>query len=160
MQIYNDFVILARDVSIDSKDKMLSIFKIIDRFNYPLQPEDFKKFSDETKTKAVMLPAQYVMTSSWSLDKPAKKQLKAVLESKIIDPLGKELGSSRNDVVFAVGSDRVRLNGVVDGIPVTINGKYTVELSIKDTSTNKILSSSSASYQVKVEEDNFAGSKK
>jgi hypothetical protein len=107
-----------------------------------------------------MLPAQYVMTSSWSLDKPAKKQLKAVLESKIIDPLGKELGSSRNDVVFAVGSDRVRLNGVVDGIPVTINGKYTVELSIKDTSTNKILSSSSASYQVKVEEDNFAGSKK
>lgn len=153
MRVYNDFAILARDVSIDSKDKMMSIFKIIDKFNFSLEPDSYKKFIEETREKTANMPAHFVTSSSWSLDKPTKKDIRAIIESKIIDPRGKELGKSRNDVVFAAGLEKVRLNGVVDGLPVTLNGYYKVELRVLDPKTEKVLSSGTVNYQVNVEEN-------
>ena len=153
MRVYNDFVILARDVSVDSQDKMLSIFKIVDKFNFSLDPDNYKKFLEEIKDKTASLPAHFVTSSSWSLDSPTKNDLRAILESKIVDPTGKELGRSRNEMVFIAGSDRVRLNGVIEAVPVTSNGRYKIELSVLDLKTGKILCSGSTSYQVSVDED-------
>jgi len=153
MQVFNDFVILAKDVSVDSKDNMLSIFKIVDKFNFALDSENYNKFVEESKEKAVGMPAQYVMSSSWSLDKITKKNIDAVLVSKLIDPSGKELASSQNDIVFTAGSDRVRLNGAVEGIPVTQNGRYKVEVNVLDKATSKVMCTGSTTYQVSVDEN-------
>ncbi|HEX8762151.1 MAG TPA: hypothetical protein VF733_00135 [Candidatus Saccharimonadales bacterium] len=155
MQVTNDFVILARDVSVDAKDQMLSVFKIIDKFNLPLDPDTYKRFLDETKDKSVTLPAMYVMSSSWRLQEKVKKDTPALLESRIIDPSGKELGKSVNEIVFVAGSDKLRLNGLVEGIPVIRNGRYKVELSILDATTNKKLCSSATTYEVEVVEGKF-----
>lgn len=153
MQFNNDFILLARDVSVDAKDNMLSIFKLIDKFEYKLAPEEYKKFITETKSKVANLPAVYVLSSSWSIDKPASKETKVILETKVIDPSSKELGKSRNDIVFAPGNDKVRLNGNIEGIPVTRSGRYTVEQSLIDPDTNKVLCSNRTAYRVNVEED-------
>jgi hypothetical protein len=152
MQVFNDYIILARDVSTDSRDKMLSIFKIIDKFSFSLDAENYKEFVESTKDGIVEMPSSYFTASSWSLDEAPKKEFRARLESRIIDPLGKELGKSKNDIVFPAGHDRIRLNGKIEGVAVNSNGNYTLEMSVIDPVTEGILGTGSTRYQVLVEE--------
>ena len=152
MQVYNDYVLMARDVSVDSRDNMMSIFKMIDKFNFSLTAEEYKKFTSEVNRENLLFPARFILTSSWSLDKPVNKSVSVILESKIADSSGKELASTSKNAEFTKGTDRVRFNAETEGLPVSGKGRYTIELIMKSADSKKILSSGTASFQVAIEQ--------
>jgi len=153
MQVYNDFVIISRDVSIDANDNMLSIVKIIDRFNFELEAEQFKQFNDAIKRGEVgAFPMNYVVTSSWSLDTPLKKPLNIEVSMRVLDSNGKQLGEIKHEASFAVGTDRLRINAQTDSILVNGSGRYQLEVVLVNKADSKELASNKTNFVVDIKE--------
>lgn len=153
MQVYNDFVIISRDVSIDANDNMLSIVKIIDKFNFELELEQFRQFNEAIKRGEVgAFPMNYVVTSSWSLDTPLKKPSTIEVLMRILDSTGKQLGEMKHETSFAAGTDRLRINAQTDSIVVNGSGRYQLEVVIVNKADNKELASNKTNFVVDIKE--------
>ncbi len=150
MQMHNDFIIISKDSTIDEKDNVMSIFKIIDTFNFELEDEQYQQFETEKAKSIALLPASYIINSSWSVDEKLKKDLPIEVSIEITDPKGKTLGGSKDKAVFPSGNDKLRLNGATNVLPVTGNGKYTMVMTILDSVSGDKLADSTIKYNVNV----------
>jgi hypothetical protein len=132
MQMFNDFVILARDASTDEEEKSLSIFKIIDKFEFSVKSKEFKDAFGVEPTEKVVLPAAFVLCSSWSLENNRKTELSFMLNTTIMSPSGDVLAENKQEVTIPALSNRIRFNVNTQGLPVSGSGRYTIKIEAVD----------------------------
>lgn len=144
MLLTNDFVIIARDVTTDANDSMATIYKIIDNFIFDFRGEDFKKaFGVEVGTNPVLLPASYMLASSWSLDKITDKDYSFTVKASLHDSSDLLLTENSQEVTITKGMDRIRFNMGVQGLPVKESGRYTYKMQAVDSKGKTLASGSS-----------------
>jgi hypothetical protein len=153
MRVYNDFAILARDSSIDADDRMMSLFKIVDKFNVSLPSKSFKQIKEMKDSEVKLLSFPYVIASSWKLDRKVTKDYDAIIKIRLIDPSGTELATSINDVTFNPGNSRIKISGEIQKLGYTVDGEYTNEITFIDKSSNEELCKASIYFEIEVLED-------
>ncbi len=151
MQGRNDFVILAKDISLDQLDSLLSIFKIVDKFNLNLTPEKAEEYKEETEGGVVSIANNYFVVTSWSFEQPLKKEIPIMLVTKVFSPKGEELATSEQESYLESGKDRFRLNIQMQSVITKGLGNHKLEVSILEKNTNKVLAQGMASYTVDIQ---------
>lgn len=119
----NNFVIIARDASIDTNDNMVSIFKMFDQFAFGVNKSELEE-AMKKQVAAVNIPFSCVLCSSWSTDEVVEKNLKLTLEYSILDPEGDVISKGSQGVEIAKGSDTLRFNLNVEGFGYKGDGRY------------------------------------
>jgi hypothetical protein len=132
MNLTNDYVIIAKDASVDANDQMVSINKIIDNLTFGFHKEEFDKAVASSQGKPLAFPIAYSITSSWRSDIKATKNFPFKLNVKLVDPDGVTLSENSQEAVMAEGNNTVRFNINVQGFPVTKPGVYKYILSAID----------------------------
>lgn len=133
MQLSNDFVIISKDVSTDQMDSMVTIFKIIDNFQFTFRKQDFQQAFGVEPGKKVVLPATYSIATSWSLPEKVAKDVPFSLKVTITDPQDIEINSIIQEAAIPKGNDKMRFNLNTQGLAVTSSGRYTVTVEASDS---------------------------
>ena len=144
----NIYLLLARDVSTDSNDKMNSITKIIDRFNIDANKGDLKKQNLIWGESIIVIPASYAIASLWTLSEKIKNESVVKIRLSIIDPSGKNLGGPVQSLKLPAGKDRVSLNFNSQGMPITKEGKYFIKAQLEIS--DKVIGTAEYPYEVEV----------
>lgn len=142
MKISNNLLLLARDVSIDSNDKMMTIIKIIDKFNGNVTTK-----SDEEKPGEVVIPVNFTIVSSWSFDEKTDEPQSIVIKTNIADAEEQDLGGPEQTVDLPAGIQRFNLNFPVQGLKATGSGTYVLSAQVL-SSSNKLIASAQYSFDV------------
>lgn len=138
MKLTNEYVIVARDASIDSSDQMVSIHKIIDNFTFGYRKEEYEKAVAQSAGQPLAFPVNYTVTSCWRADSKATKNFPFKIKIELLDPKGKALNENIQEAVIEKGKDRIRFNVNVQGFPVSEAGLYTYALAAIDDSGKEI----------------------
>lgn len=139
MQLFNDYVLIAKDFSIDQNDNMVSLFKLVDSFTFTFKEDEFKQaFKASPGEKNVLLPVTYIVATSWSSSEKVNKDLTYTITASFISPDGENLTSATQEVKLPKGSDRMRINFGVQGLPVKNSGKYKYMLEVKDAQGHSV----------------------
>lgn len=134
MQMTNEFIIIAKDVSTDSGDNMVSIIKMIDNFEFGVNSEIYQKLTDPDNEEIVNLPANYAIATSFRVEQKATKDIPFLVQITIFSPVGKKIGDFGQEIVLSEGNDRVRLNINSQGLPVMTDGRYKFKVEALDGS--------------------------
>jgi hypothetical protein len=132
MKLFNEYVIVAKDASVDGNDQTLSIYKIVDNFGFGYRKEEYDAFVRSNPGQPLVFPISYAIVSSWKLERQTPSNIPFKINTKLIDPEGKVLNENSQEAVIAKGNDKVRFNVNVQGMPVTISGKYIYTLEAID----------------------------
>jgi len=132
MNLTNDYIIIAKDASVDANDQMVSINKIIDNMTFGVRKEEFDKAVALSQGKPIALPIAYTIASSWRSDRNVAKSFPFKLNVKLMDPDGVTLNENSQEAMMAEGNNAVRFNINVQGFPVTKPGTYKYVLSAVD----------------------------
>ncbi|HVI60528.1 MAG TPA: hypothetical protein VM535_00010 [Candidatus Saccharimonadales bacterium] len=132
MKLTNEYVIIARDASIDSSDQMVSIHKIIDNFTFGYRKEEYEKAIAASGGKPLAFPINYTVTSSWRAASKAASNFPFKIQIKLIDPNGDVLNENVQEAVIEKGKNRIRFNVNVQGFPVSEAGVYHYDLAAID----------------------------
>lgn len=152
MQISNDYLLLAKDASIDTKDNMVSIFKIMETMTFTFKKEEFKKvFNAEPGESAIAMPAEYAIVSAWRAPMILEKDFAFEVKTVLRGPDQKVLMEKTQAVIIQKSKDRIRLTISVRGLPVGKPGGYTY--SQEATKNGKLLDSRSYTLNVKLNVD-------
>ena len=143
MKVSNVFLLISRDVSVDSEDKMMSILKIIDRFN----SEVTTKSEKSAKPEAVIIPLKFAIVSSWMFEEKIKKPQNIEIRMDIVDNDGKSMGGPTSLVEFPKDTLRFNLNFNVDGLKVTQSGGYVLNAKLLSPS-KKVLATARYPFEV------------
>lgn len=126
-EVKNLYTIIARDVTTDASDNMNSLIKIIDKFTFGINKEEFDKNAANLKGQPIGFPANYSVATSWIFGAKLKKDTLLNFKISIVDPKGKQLeGGPEQENQLPTGIDKVNMNFNVQGMPVTIAGKYKI----------------------------------
>jgi hypothetical protein len=122
--IKNLYVIIARDISVDSTDQMNSIMKIIDKFTFGYQPEKLAEQGITLGEKTIVFPAKYSVATSWHFGDVLKQDTPLVFRIEVLDPKNKSFDGPSHEYIAPTGVDKVNINFNMEGMPVTVPGKY------------------------------------
>jgi len=154
MKAFNDFILIAKDSSIDSSDKMMSIFKVIDKFEFKLPTEAYKPIKNKKDNEITILAIPYVIASAWRLNESVKKDFIAQIRLRLMDPNGMMIGSSLDDVTFNAGVKKIKFSGATTQLAYTINGSYYAEMTLINKNSGEELCTASAVYEIEIAENN------
>ncbi len=130
-QIKNQYVLLSREVTTDSVDKMNSIIKIIDTFNFGLNTRELDKNNKQFGEDVLMIPATYSIATSWLLGAKTTKENTAAVKINMYDSKGFDLGGPSQELKVPKGSNRINMNFGVNGFPLKNRGDYKLKASLK-----------------------------
>jgi len=136
------FLTLARDVSTDADDNMVSVLKIIDKFNSELD--------SELKNQEVIIPISYFFVSSWYFEKKFTKKTTVKVQMDIIDPKGTSFGGPEKKFEFPKGIQKININFRAGGLKVSGPGKYTLKSKLLDDS-DKLLAKTEYPFEVEIQ---------
>ena len=119
----NNFVVIARDASIDVNDNMVSIFKMIDQFSFGVKKSELETVMKNPGATA-NVPFSCVLCSSWSTDEIVENNLKLTLEYSIIDPEGNVVSTGSQGAEISKGGDTLRFNLNIEGFGYKGDGRY------------------------------------
>lgn len=142
LNLSNNYLILSRDISSDSNDNMLSIFKIIDSMNFNTSKEEALKFQaayTKDPSSIMGVPVRYVVCTSWSIPELADSDHPLRVEYSIIDPMGSKISEILQEAVFPKSNDVLRINMVTEGFPYTVDGKYEVHVKVLGDNSSSTL---------------------
>lgn len=128
--IKNLYVVLARDVSTDAVDQMNSITKIIDRFGLGYDPVRLKEQGVTLGEKPILFPARYSVATSWYFGDKLPKDTFLTFKVRIKDPHGQYFDGPTQEHLVPPGIDRINMNLNMEGLPVTLAGKYTIVVEV------------------------------
>lgn len=151
MNVRNLYLVMARDVTTDASDRMTSINKIIERFNFSYNPVELEK-KKGTGKDAILFGIKYAIASSWHLGQKLKKETFYNFKMNVVDPNGKDLGGPTQENLFPAGIDRVNVNFLMEGLPATISGNYVLNAVI-ESKAGEILATNSYPFLVELTED-------
>ncbi len=121
----NVYVVLAREVSTDANDGMVSIIKMIDKFTLQYNPAQLSNDGKILGKDPILFGGiKYVIATAWSLGQKLKKDTTFSFKVRMIDPDGRDLGGPIQSHTMPTGFDKVNFNFEIDGIPVTGPGHY------------------------------------
>lgn len=149
MKLKNDYVIVSKDVSIDSNDNTVSILKIIDNIEIGATAELIAEM-ETNEGKIFNSPVQFSIASSFSSDTLASKDTTLQVLIEILSPNNKSLGKFNQDFKLNKNTDKARININIQGMPLVGSGKYTLSVTAQDGSTK--LATGSTTIQVNVVE--------
>jgi hypothetical protein len=136
----NDFVVLCQGVTSDEYDKSLSVFKIINSFNFKFTPEELTAFKSDENSDNIAVPTSYTLSSSWLKNKKSRsKDLDLIIVTKLQDESGELLYSHTQPESLSSEQRRVRFNSNVTGLTISKNGRYAYTVELRETSSNKLL---------------------
>lgn len=121
------YVLLCKEISTDSTDKMNSIIKVIDIFNFGLNQNQLNKEGKKMGSDTLMIPMDYSIATSWFLGSMIKKDTKAEVQINMLDSDKAELGGPLQKLLIPKGSDKINVNFSVKGFPLRKQGDYTLE---------------------------------
>lgn len=147
MDIKNLYVLMARDISSDAVDNMTSIIKIIDIFTFNVNSKEVKEKGGELGKSALLLPTHYYVGTSWYFGKKLTKDTILNFKVTIISPEGSEHVGAPQESMLPKGIDRANMHLSFDAMPVTVSGKYTLQVDAL-SSTNKLLARGEYPFQV------------
>lgn len=136
----NNFVIIARDSTIDSNDQMVSIFKIIDQFSFSVKKSEFDVALSAANGKPVSIPFACVLCTSWAMDDITSRDIKLTLRYSILAPNGEGISIGDQDVQIGKGSDALRFNLNISGFPYVGDGRYTYVFKALDDNSKELAS--------------------
>lgn len=148
----NLFVIVAKEVTTDAGDQMISIFKITDKFNIEVNAAELKKTNNlELGKDPITFPVPYSIATSWLFDEKLKKDTFVTYRTNLIDPLGKEYMGMEQEQMVASGLNKMNVNFNIHGLPVTQSGfyRFIVEAKSKD---GKILAKGEYPFEIEIKE--------
>lgn len=145
MKISNDYVLLARDSSVDELDKMFSIFKIVDKFvfNVDKMPQELKASVD----RRIIFPINYVISSGWCID-DVHEDLSLEMHIRLLDPDNKQLNEVLQVVTVQSPDDKLRFNINAQGLPCSKSGQY--RFIIEAFKDNKKLAEGSHRFKIEL----------
>ena len=133
MHFNNLYTLIAREISTDSSDNMISIIKIIDKFTFGY---DIDNVPDPKAPKLFKVP--YSIATSWQLDKKAKNELKLSVRLSLIDPGGTSLGGPTQHLTLPEGMNKINVNFGVHDMPATVSGMYSLRAELFRPKDNKV----------------------
>lgn len=139
-KINNNFVIIARDSTIDSNDQMVSIFKIIDQFSFSVKKSEFDMAVSAANGKPINIPFTCVLCTSWSIDDIASKDIKLTLRYSIVAPNGEEISIGEQNTQITKGGDALRFNLNIGGFPYLGEGRYKYLFRVFDNNSKELAS--------------------
>ena len=139
---------MAREVSTDATDSMVTITKIIEKFNVGISALDFKKLDEVSQP--IVLPISYSIATSWLFDEKLKQETFFNFKITIFDPYEKNLGGPEQENLLPAGIDKANMNFNNQGLPLTKAGKYKVVAELSSKSGNLI---STAEYPFEIDID-------
>lgn len=148
-QLFNDFVIIAKDASTDINDGMTTLYKLVDKFEFAVNNKFYEDISKKESDNKIVLPAAYTIATSWSLNEIAQQEIPFQVKISLISPSGKVINDIVQDALIAKGKDKLRLNINTNGIPVNESGRYIFRVSALDKN-NKTLATRDCGLQVKI----------
>ncbi len=143
MSISNSLLLLARDVTVDANDKMMTVIKIIDNFNGNVNT----KSEDGEKPDEVVIPVNFAIVSSWSYDEKQVEPTSLTIKTNIADANEQDLGGPEQTIELPAGIQKFNLNFPIQGLKATGSGTYVLTAQLLDSS-DKLLASAQYSFEV------------
>lgn len=153
LSLRNLYVIVAKEVTADVNDQMISIFKVTDKFDIDINEAEFNKQNNVKLGKdQITLPVSYSVATSWIFDEKLKKETLITYKTNIVGPDGVEYGGFAQEQPIAVGLNRMNVNFVIQGLPVTGSGsyKFVVEARSKD---DELLASGEFPFEIELKKN-------
>jgi hypothetical protein len=149
MKIENKAIVLSQGVTTDQRDKLNTLFKIVNGFKFSL---DFNAVKLQTGhlpgESMISVPANFTVSGLWEIEKKTTQKEILQLTARLIDPDKKQLGDIvTNEIVVELNSDNFWVHLVYGVMHITKAGYYNFEVQIK--SGESVLST--AKYRISVE---------
>jgi hypothetical protein len=123
------YLLLAREVTTDTNDQMNSIIKIIETFSSTIDTKT-ARLRGESLKGPLGLTYNYGIASSWLFDEKIAKGTKIRITFETIDPENKSIGLLENEYVMPKALDKLNINHVLNVMPATTSGTYTLKASL------------------------------
>jgi hypothetical protein len=149
VKVSNLFVLLAREVSTDAMDNMSTITKVIDKFNFNVDLEQFERDKVMAGDKHVAVPINYDIATSWLFSEKLPKDTFLTFKISILDPDDEDLGGPEQENLVPATMNRINMNFKMQQLPLTESGTYHLhaEVHAKD---GKLLAQTDYPFEVEI----------
>jgi hypothetical protein len=124
------WTILCKESSIDIDNKLLSVFDCIEKIDLTLNVD---KIADGGK---LIAPIDFQIVNSWEII-DLNKDTNLVVKIELEDPNSKILITTENHFEIKKGFSSFRNRMKLQGLPVSISGKYRFNVYQKESNTEK-----------------------
>jgi hypothetical protein len=156
MKTNNLYLLMAREVAIDTTDNMNSIIKIIEKFSsnstLPRQEWEAVRKKQDGKT---LIQISYAIASSWLFEKKLAEDAFVTLRIETFDPSGTKIAGMEQEHMIPKGTGKANLNLNMQGLIITVPGAYTLRASLF-SKTKKLLTQAEYPYEVELTWDSSA----
>jgi hypothetical protein len=134
MKLTNEYLIIAKDASVDANDQTVTLYKIIDNFTFGYKQKEFDAMRKANPDQPIMFPVAHTIASSWKIERPAGTNVPFSIHTKLVDPEERTLSENSQEAFIAKDNDKVHFNINTQAMPVTLSGKYRYDVSAVDDS--------------------------
>lgn len=127
MNIRHIWSVLCKESIINQDDNVISLIGVLEEVNSVITP--LKPLAK--KIEKLSIPFNYELVSYWT--KETEKEVEMDVKVEVIDPSSKKIAETINKSIFPENSKKLRTRFKIQGIPITVNGRYTFRVSIKKT---------------------------
>ena len=149
MKIKHIWSILCKESVINTDDNNVSIHGVLEELSVSVAP---KKGTKKLPEKFA-LPIQYEIVSLWSKDKRAES-IRAEIEYAFMSPNGDELLKTSQKIEIPGQVRRHRTRMKITGMPITKEGDYSFNISIKENGEKEFKPVSKIPLEVKIKLEN------
>lgn len=114
------WTVLCQRSSIDYENNLVSLFSCLEELSVVLDPQ-------VAKNKKAVVPAEMQLVSFWTVANTAQENVLEI-KGELIDPQGEVLNSYQNKFSVKTGVERFRNRTNIQGLPLTIPGRYVFRL--------------------------------
>jgi hypothetical protein len=145
MDVSNNYVLLAKEITTDAADNMVSIIKIIEKFTFGIDPVQLR-----TMTGQIVVPVGFAIGTSWQFNKPLQKDTLIIAKFRFIDPDGKDLGGEEKEHSISKNFQKINVNFNHQGLPITSSGQYSLHVELLTVSGNEVVASANYPFEVEL----------
>jgi len=145
MTIKHIWSVLCKESITNQDDNLISLIGVLEELNSKLPPlgDNLKK---DTK---LAIPFNFELVNYWTKD--LEKEVIINIKVEIIDPNSQKLTETTNSALFPKNNKRLRTRLKIQGLPVTVNGRYTFKISCAEGNESKLLVVAEIPLDVKFE---------
>jgi hypothetical protein len=155
LQFKNLYTVIAREVTTDTTDGMISIIKMIDKFSFAYNPSELETKGVTLGKDVIGFGAKYSVATSWYIGEHLKKAEPVSFHIEIIEPTGKNLGGPTQEQTLPVGIDKVNMNFNLEGLPIGKAGNYKLSAKVISKSGD-VLGTGEYPFTIELVEDRLA----
>lgn len=148
MNVKHIWSVLCKESIVNQEDNLISLIGVLEELNSVMTPVD-NSYKKEGK---LVIPFNFELVTY--LIREDSRETKIDIKIEIIDPNSKKLSEVINSATFPESTKRLRARLKIQGLPVSINGKYIFRVFLKDQkdSTYKNVSELPLEVKYKIEE--------